>query len=85
VVVRGPDARQRAPACPAADRPAFLIIFTLVTMLDTVYSIGTISQMIFLVNFCSLGNDELTAKGRDEKPDEVQNWVRYHDEHKGWS
>jgi len=26
---------------------------------------------------------DLTAKGRDEKPDARQNWVRYHDEYKG--
>ena len=26
---------------------------------------------------------DLTAKGRDEKPDAAQSWVRYHDEYKG--
>jgi predicted dithiol-disulfide oxidoreductase (DUF899 family) len=26
---------------------------------------------------------DLTAKGRDEKSDAPQDWVRYHDEYKG--
>ena len=28
---------------------------------------------------------DLTAKGRDEKPDATQDWVRYHDQYKGAS
>jgi predicted dithiol-disulfide oxidoreductase (DUF899 family) len=51
---------------------------------DIYHTYSTYARGIDLMN-TTYNFLDLTTKGRDEKPDETQDWVRYHDKYKGAS